>query len=161
MKTEVVSRPYERVAMDITEMPSSARGNKYALVVMDYFSKYVHVYPMANQTAESVAERLMDLVCEQGVPERLHSDQGRQFESEVFQELCKRLGITKTRTTPYHPQSDGMVERFNRTLIDRVAKYIHGNGSNWDAIILATCFAYNTSRHTVIGYTPFFSCSWA
>ena len=70
LKTEVVSRPYKRIAIDITEMPSSARGNRYALVTMDYFSKYVHVFPMPNQTAESVADRL-------SVPEQVHADQGR------------------------------------------------------------------------------------
>ena len=156
LRTEVSSRPYERIAIDITEMPLSARGNKYALVLMDYFSKYVHVFPMANQTTESVADCLMKLILEQGVPERLHSDQGRQFEAAVFQELCRQLGIQKTRTTPYHPQSDGMVERFNRTLKDMVAKYVKGNGSNWDAIVPASCFAYNTSKHAVTGYTPFF-----
>lgn len=156
LRPEVASRPYERIAIDITEMPLSAQGNKYALVVMDYFSKYVHVFPMPSQTTESVADGLMKLVLEQGVPERLHSDQGRQFESEVFQELCRRLGIQKTRTTPYHPQSDGMVERFNRTLKDMVAKYVRGNGYNWDLIVPASCFAYNTSKHVVTGYTPFF-----
>ena len=156
LRTEAVSRPYERIAMDITEMPLSAKGNKYALVLMDYFSKYVHVFPMVNQTAETVADCLMKLVLEQGVPERLHSDQGRQFESAVFQELCRRLGVDKTRTTPYHPQSDGMVERFNRTLKDMVAKYVQGNGSNWDVIAPASCFAYNTSKHAVTGFTPFF-----
>ena len=156
LRTETQSRPYERIAIDITEMPMSTKGNKYALVAMDYFSKYVHVFPMSNQTTETVADCLMKLVLEQGVPERLHSDQGKQFESAVFQELCKRLGIQKTRTTPYHPQSDGMVERFNRTLKDMVAKYIRLDGSDWDEVIGATVFAYNTSKHSTTGYTPFF-----
>ena len=156
LETEVQSRPYERVAADITEMPLSSKGNRYALVVMDYFSKYVHVFPMPNQTTETVADCLLKLVLEQGVPERLHSDQGRQFEAAVFQELCRRLGISKTRTTPYHPQSDGMVERFNRTLKDMISKYLKLDGSNWDDVVGAVTFAYNTSKHSVTGYTPFF-----
>ena len=156
LKTEVQSRPYERIAVDITEMPLSVRGNRYALVAMDYFSKYVHVFPMPNQKAETVADCLLKLVMEQGVPERLHSDQGRQFEAAVFQELCNRLGISKTRTTPYHPQSDGMVERFNRTLKDMVSKYLKFDGSDWDDKVGPVTFAYNTSKHSVTGYTPFF-----
>ena len=156
LRTEVQSRPYERIAIDITEMPLSSKGNKYALVVMDYFSKYVHVFPMPNQTTETVVNCLMKLILEQGVPERLHSDQGRQFEASVFQELCKRLGILKTRTTPYHPQSDGMVERFNRTLKDMVAKYVQSDGSDWDEVAGPVAFAYNTSKHAATGYTPFF-----
>ena len=155
-RTETSSKPFERMAIDITEMPMSSRGNKYTLVVMDYFSKYVYVYPMPDQTARTVSECLMDVVLRQGVPERLHSDQGRQFESHVFQELCARLGIEKTRTSPYRPQSDGMVERFNRTLKDMVAKYIKPCGSDWDEHITALAFAYNTSKHSVTGYSPFF-----
>ena len=73
----------------------SARGNRYALVAMDYFTKYVFTYPMQNRTAETISDCLLDMVLRQGVPERLHSDQGRQFESAVFQSLCKRLGIEK------------------------------------------------------------------
>ena len=83
--------------MDITEMPCSSRGNRYALVIMDYFSKLVKVYPMKDQKAETVADCLLLWVYDYGVPERLHSDQGRQFESAVFQELCRRLGIEKKR----------------------------------------------------------------
>ena len=155
-RTEVCSRPFERVAIDITEMPMSSRGNKYALVVMDYFTKYVHIYPMADQTAQTVSGCLLDVVLQEGVPERIHSDQGRQFEAAVFKQLCARLGIEKTRTSPYRPQSDGMVERFNRTLKDMVAKYIKPCGSDWDEHIRSLAFAYNTSKHSVTGYSPFF-----
>lgn len=156
LRTEVASRPFERLAIDITEMPLSSRGNKYALVLMDYFSKFVYAFPMPDQTTETVAGNLLRVVMQQGVPERLHSDQGRQFESAVFGELCKRLGITKTRTSPYRPQSDGMVERFNRTLKDMISKYIKSDGSDWDERLAAVCFAYNTSKHSVTGYSPFF-----
>ena len=155
-RTEVCSRPFERVALDITEMPMSSKGNKYALVIMDYFTKYVHIYPMSDQTAQTVSGCLLDTVLQEGVPERIHSDQGRQFESAVFKQLCAKLGIEKTHTSPYRPQSDGMVERFNRTLKDMVAKYIKPCGSDWDEHITALAFAYNTSKHSVTGYSPFF-----
>ena len=154
--TETASHPFERVALDITEMPLSSDGNKYALVVMDYFSKYVRIYPMKNQKAVTVSECLMDWVYELGVPERIHSDQGPQFESIVFQELCKQLGIRKTRTTPYHPQSDGMVERFMRTLKDMVAKYVDAQGLTWDKGVKAYAMAYNSAVHNTTGYSPFF-----
>ena len=156
LRTDTYSRPFERVGIDITEMPVSARGNKYALVAMDYFTKYVFTYAMPNQTAETVSECLFDMVLRQGVPERLHSDQGRQFESAVFQSLCKRLGIEKTRTSPYRPESDGMVERFNRTLKDMSSKFIQPHGSDWDDHLASITFAYNTSKHSVTGFTPFF-----
>ena len=118
-----VTRPLERVAADIVEFPLTTKGNRYVLVVEDYFTKFVNLYSLPNQTAQTVARCLFeDYVLVHGVPERLHTDQGRQFEAEVIQSLCQLLGITKTRTTPYNPKSDGMVERFNRTLIDQLAK---------------------------------------
>ena len=156
MISEITNRPFERIALDITEMPVSTSGNKYALVVMDYFSKYVRIFPMKDQKAITVSSCLMDWVYELGVPERLHSDQGPQFESTIFQELCKQLGIKKTRTTPYHPQSDGMVERFMRTLKDMVAKYIDAQGLTWDRDVQAYAMAYNSAVHDTTGYSPFF-----
>ena len=156
LQTETVNHPFERVAMDITEMPQSSRGNRYALVIMDYFSKYVKVYPMADQKAETVAECLLMWVYDHGVPERLHSDQGRQFEAAVFQELCRRLGIEKTRTTPYHPESDGMVERFMRTLKDMVSKFIEPRGSDWDLEVRPIAMAYNSAKHDTTQFSPYF-----
>ena len=156
MVTETTSRPFERIAVDVTEMPVSVKGNNCALIIMDYFSKYVRIYPMANQKTETILECLLDWVYDFGVPDRLHSDQGSQFESRVFRAMCERLGIHKTRTTPYHPESDGMVERFNRTLKDMVSKYIDAEGLHWDDSIKTYSMAYNSSVHSATGYTPFY-----
>ena len=93
MVTEVSSRPFERIAMDITEMPLSGRGNKYILVIMDYFSKFVRIAPMPNQKTETVMEVLLQWIQELGVPERIHTDQGAQFESLMIQEMYQKLGI--------------------------------------------------------------------
>ena len=108
----------ERIAIDVLgPLPITETGNKYILIVADYFTKWVEAYPMPNQEATTVAELLVkQFICRFGVPPLIHSDQGRNFESELFAEMCQLLGIKKTRTTPYHPQSDGMVERFNCTL---------------------------------------------
>lgn len=110
--------PLQRVAMDILgPLPLTNRGNKYVVVVADYFTKWVEAYPMPNMEAKTVAELFVSqFVCHFGVPEVLHTDQGRNFESNLLK-VCKLLGVAKTRTTPYHPQSDGLVERFNRTLL--------------------------------------------
>lgn len=156
MVTEVTSRPFQRIAMDITEMPVSRRGNRYVLVIMDYFSKFVRIFPMPNQKTETVMEALLHWVQELGVPERLHTDQGAQFESLMMRELYQRLGIHKTRTTPYHPESDGMVERFMRTLKDMVSKYIDSQGLDWDESTRSYAMAYNSSLHETTGHTPFY-----
>ena len=102
-------------------------------LVVDYFTKWPEAHPLPNQEAATVAEALVkEYVCRFGVPLSLHSDQGRNFESNLFQEMCKLLGIRKTRTTPLHPQSDGLVERRNRTLEFQLSKFVSKSQSNWD-----------------------------
>uniref|UniRef100_A0A8C7WRX1 Gypsy retrotransposon integrase-like protein 1 n=1 Tax=Oryzias sinensis TaxID=183150 RepID=A0A8C7WRX1_9TELE len=152
-----VSRPLQRVAADILELPLTSRGHRYVLVVEDYFTKLVNVYALPNQTAETVARCLFeDYVLVHGVPEVLHSDQGRQFEAEVIQNLCRLLGIAKTRTAAYNLKSDGMVERHNRTLIDQLAKMLLSHGGEWDDHLKSVAFVYNTSKHSSTWFTPFY-----
>ena len=112
--------PFERVAMDIVgPMPRTARGNRYILTVVDHFTKHVEAYPLPDQEAASIARVFLnEFVSRLGVPYVVHTDQGANFESALLKELCKVLGIAKTRTTPYHPQCDGQVERMNRVIIE-------------------------------------------
>ena len=112
--------PFERVAMDIiSPLPRTERGNRYILTVVDHFTKHVEVYPLDNKEAFSVARVFLnELVSRFGVPYLIHTDQGTNFESNLFKEIGKLLGIAKTRTSPYHPQCDGQVERMNRTIIE-------------------------------------------
>ena len=108
----------ERVALDIVGLlPTSKRGNKYILVIKDYFTSWAEAFNLPNQEALTVARTVFnEWICRFGAPVAIHSDQGRNFESSMFAELCLLLGIHKTRTSPFHLQSDGLVERFNRTL---------------------------------------------
>ena len=112
-----VGFPLERVALDIIgPLPETESGNRWILVVG---------YPLVDTTAESVAKKLVtEFICRLGVPSELHSDQGSNFESNVFTKVCNILGIHKTRTTPYNPKSDGLIERFNRTLITMISTMI-------------------------------------
>ena len=100
------------VATDIVgPFPESSSGNFYILVAVDYFTRWVEAYPIPCQEASVVARKLVDeMFCCFSPPEQLLSDQGRQFESQLM-EVCKLLEIQKSRTTPYHPQCDGLVER--------------------------------------------------
>jgi len=83
-------------------------------VAVDYFTRWVEVYPIPNQEASTAAKKLTEeMFFRFSPPEQLHSDQGGQFESDLIAEVCKILQIKKSRTTPYHPQGDGLVERFN------------------------------------------------
>ena len=124
----------ERIAIDIMgPLPVSKNGNKYLLVTMDYFSKWPEVYPLPNQEARTVATVLVrEFFCRFGIPMEFHSDQGRNFESLLMKEVCAILGIRKTRTIPYYPRSEGMVERFNRTLAAQLSLFVNENHTDWD-----------------------------
>ena len=106
----------ERVAEDIAgPLPCTLRGNRYILVAMDYFSKWPEAYGIPDHEAETVAGVLVRVFFSRfGIPGELHSDQGREFQSKVFRQCCELLGVHQTCTTPLHPPSDCMVERFNR-----------------------------------------------
>ena len=90
------------------------------------------------------------------LPDQLHSDQGRQFESVLISEICKLLQIHKFRTTAYHPQGDGLVEHFNRTLLDMLATTIKDYPGSWEDHVRAVCMAYDTSVQPTTGFTPFY-----
>ena len=121
--------PLDRVGIDLLgPLPLTPRGNRHLLVIQDYFTKWVEVYPVADTTAETCADKLVnEFISRFGTPLSIHSDQGRNFESDLFQELCKLLEIKKTRTSPRHPSCNGMVERFNSTLIKMIKSYLEEN----------------------------------
>lgn len=146
----------ERLAVDILgELPVTEHGNKYILVVGDYFTKWTECFPMPNMEASTVARLLVtEMISRFGVPDKIHSDQGAQFESSLFTEVCKLLQIEKTRTTPYHPQSDGMVERFNRTLATMLSMFVDENHKNWDEQIPYVMMAYRATEHETTGMSP-------
>ena len=150
--------PMQIVATDLVgPLPESESGNRYILVVADYFTRWVEAFPLPNQEAETVATKLVDEVFLRfSIPEQLHSDQGRQFESHLIKEICKLLRVNKTRTTPYHPQGDGLVERFNRTLLNMLAICAKDHPFEWEYHIRKVCMAYNSSVHSSTGYTPFY-----
>lgn len=151
-----VGAPMERVAVDIAgPFPLTPRGNRYICVAMDYFTKWPEAYAIPNHEAETVASVLVDQFFSRfGVPVELHSDQGREFESRVFSECCDLMGIYKTRTTPLHPQSDGMVERFNRTLVQQLAKYCGAGQEDWDVKLPAMLMAYRSAVHEATDHSP-------
>ncbi|CAH1254301.1 GIN1 [Branchiostoma lanceolatum] len=158
LQPSAVGYPNKRIAIDIVgPLPKTSLGNKYVLVLSDYFSKWVEVFPMADETAATVARVIFEgWVCVHGPPERIHTDQGRNFESTLLAELCKFMRVGKTRTTPYHPQSDGMVERFNRTLGNILRAYVSEDQRDWDTHLPMVKFAFNTSEHATTKFTPYF-----
>ena len=122
----VSGNPMDRIAIDfVGPLPKTEKGNEVILVV-DYFTKWVECYALPDQQAETTADVLVtQFFCRFGTPTILHSDQGANFESKLFQEMCRLFEIRKTRTTPYHARSDGLVERFNRTLQQMLKSFVN------------------------------------
>ena len=151
-----VGAPMDRWSIDILgRLPLTPRGNRYILVVCDGFSKWTEAFPVPDQTAETCARVLMnEMVSRLGCPLDLHSDQGRNFESSIFAEICRLLEIRKTRTTPRHPEGNGQVERFNRTLIPMIRAFIKGEQQDWDLYLGCLTGAYRATIHETTKYTP-------
>lgn len=156
MKQYIVGAPLERVAIDIAgPFPETALGNKYILSMSDYFTRWVELCPMPNQEAVTVAQSFVStFVSRYGVPRQIITDQGRQFESALFQELCHLLDIDKTRTSAFHPQSNGLIERFNRTMEDMISKYVATDQRDWDKYLPVLMMAYRSSVHDSTGQSP-------
>ena len=148
--------PIERIAMDIVcELPVTSGGNKHILVISDYYTKSTECFAMPNMEAKTVAKPLVEeVIVRCGTPYVMHTDQGVQFESNLFQEMCRLLQIQKTRTTPYHPQSDGMVERNNRTILTMLSAFVNEHQNDWDEHLPYISMAYRAAEHETTGNTP-------
>ncbi|GFW23043.1 retrovirus-related Pol polyprotein from transposon 412 [Trichonephila clavipes] len=151
-----VGAPFERIAFDILcPLPRSSYGNNNILVVMDYFTMWPEAYPIPDQEASTVVEVLVQhWISRSGVPLQLYCDQGRNFDSAVFKRLCETLAIDKTQTTVLHPQSDGMVERFNRTILNSLSLLVSSNQQDWDKKLPLFLLVYRSALHKTTGYSP-------
>ena len=124
-----VGEPMERWGIDLTgPHPQSSAGHKYILTAIDYFSRWAEAFPLRNQEATTVAEVLVNQVFTRfGVPMQIISDQGPNFESKLFQDLCSMMGVDKVKTTAYEPRTNGLIERWHRVLNGMLGKVIGEN----------------------------------
>ena len=146
----------EVVAVDVLgELPETLRGNKYILVITDWYTKWTHAIAMPDQTAQTVADSMINEFIQYfGAPVRIHSDQGRNFESQLFQQVCQLLGIERSRTSPYHPADNGQVERYNRTLQQMLKCFINEHRDDWDDHLPLLNMAYRATPHESTGCSP-------
>ena len=113
----VMSKPFHRIAMDIVgPLPRTQRGNRFILTIRDYATRYPEAIALPSTEATRIARELIVLFSRMGIPEEILTDQGTNFMSALLEEVYRMLHIKRIRTTPYHPQTDGLVERFNGTL---------------------------------------------
>ena len=150
--------PNEIVAMDIMgPMPQTSRRNRYILVLVDYFTKWCEAVPLTEIDAITVANAVLShWICRWGAPNQLHSDRGTNFESSLMLEICRALKIDKTRTTAYHPQGNGLVERTNRSIKTMLRVATQKNPHSWDLSLPHCLLAYRTTVHKSTGQTPHF-----
>ena len=150
------TRPLELVCIDFLSLERSRGGFEHVLVVTDHYTRYAQAYPTRDEKATTVARVLWErYIVNYGIPERLHSDQGKSFESAVIKELCNLLGMKKSKTSPYHPQGNGMTERFNRTLLSMLGTLEPAQKSNWAMYLQSLTYAYNCAKHESTGHSPF------
>ncbi|XP_052469952.1 uncharacterized protein LOC128026725 [Carassius gibelio] len=150
------SRPLELVCVDFWSAEDSSNKSLDVLVVTDHFTKLAQAYLCHNQSAKAVAKQLWDnFFCIYGFPERVHSDQGATFESNLISEMLQIAGVQKSHTTPYHPMGNGAVERFNRTLGNMIRALPPKAKHRWPQMLKSLTFCYNATIHETTSYPPF------
>jgi len=144
------------VAVDILSgLPETPDGYKYVLVISDYFTKFSRAFALKDAEASTCMRVMYDqFFALFGLPRKLHSDQGKNFEGKLFKELCQLAGVDKSHTTAFHPQCDGQVERLNRTLLQMLRTTIEDDPASWPQRLPTLMAAYRMSEHAVTGVTP-------
>ena len=152
-----VKEPFYQIGIDfVGPLSKTDKGNRYIIVAVDYFTKYPEAKAVKEATAKEVSTFIYEeIICRHGCIEKLLSDRESHFNNQIIQELTKKFGIKHRFSTPYHPKTNGLVERFNKTLCEALAK-LGDERKNWDEFIAPTLFAYRTSKQTTTRIDPFY-----
>ena len=156
-KLPLVGIPFHRVAVDLVGpiVPASQEGHRYILVMVDYATRYPEATPLKSIDTVTVAEALLEMWTRVGIPHQVLSDRGTQFVSEIMQEVHRLLSVKGLRTTPYHAQCNGLVERFNGTLKSMLKKLCDEKPNSWNRYIAPSLFAYREVPQESTGFSPF------
>ena len=144
-----VSRPFQIIGVDMMNLPVTKSGNRHAVVFQDFLKKFLLVFPVPDQKVTHLLVEQVILLFR--VPESLLSDRGTNLLFYLMKDLCSMLGKKKINTTAYHPQCDGIVECFNRTLKTMPHKYASTFGNQWDCYLFGVLFAYRNTPHDSTG----------
>ena len=153
----MVNEPLEKVSMDfVCPLPRTKNGNQWILVLPDYFMRWPVAYALPSSKADLVAQKLVEYVSIYGFPKELLTDRGANFRSSLVKRLCKLLDVKKTFTCSYRPQTNGMCENLNKSLMDILVLYSGSKQDNWDEHLDPVLMAYRTTPHSVTGKSPAF-----
>ena len=153
----VATHPLEVVHLDFLKVEGANDEYRNVLVITDHFTGFAQAYVTPNESAKATARTFVEEFCHSyGVPDRIITDQGRNFESKLLRETCDLLGVEKSRTTAYHPQTNGQCERFNRTLLAMLGTLDPADKTRWSKKLKALVWSYNATRHRVTGFSPHF-----
>ncbi|KAG1043362.1 hypothetical protein G6F43_011668 [Rhizopus delemar] len=153
----VSTKPFDRIALDVKHVQASRAGYRYIIAGIDYLTKYVEARPMRFQTSSEIALFLYEeIICRHGCPTIIVSDNGKPFLSDLIRQVCRNYSIIHKTTTPYNPQSNGLIERFNRTLGQILQRREDNEKEDWDQYLPATLFAYRSMKQATTKQSPFF-----
>ncbi|KAL1259008.1 hypothetical protein QQF64_009585 [Cirrhinus molitorella] len=152
----IIEVPFERIGMDLVgPLPKSARGHEHILVIVDYATRYPEAVPLRKATAKAIAQELFLLFSRVGIPAEILTDQGTLFMSRLMADLCRLLQVKQLRTSVYHPQTDGLVERFNQTLKQMLRRVTAEDRRDWDRMLPYVLFGVREVPQASTGFTPF------
>ena len=151
-------RPFHTIGADIFgPLPKSERGNKYVLVVIDHFTKWVEAFAIPNQEAETIGDIFVnEIISRHRVPERILTDRGKNFIGKVISWIEHRLDIKQMKTSSLHSQTNALTERFNKTMAEMLTMFVNTNQKDWNVYLPGVLFAYRTVRHSTTEFSPFF-----
>jgi Integrase zinc binding domain/Integrase core domain len=150
--------PFEKIGIDlIGPLPITSNQNRYIVVAIDYGTKWAEARAIKDAAATTIVPFLYeDIICRHGFPKELISDRGTTFANELIRTLCQNYQIKHHLSAPYHPQTNGLVERLNRTLCESIAKFVQLHKNEWDFYLPSVLFAYRTMQQSATKFTPFY-----
>ena len=153
-----VTGPFEKLGIDLVgPLPVITNGNRYIVVAIDYLTKWAEARAIPNSSAQAIVPFIHeDIICRHGFPKEIILDRGTTFVNEVIQELCERTKIKHRLSAPYHPQTNRLVEKLNRTLCTSLSKYVQIYKKDWDHYLPTVLLAYRTMKQSTTQFEPFY-----
>ncbi|XP_061181232.1 uncharacterized protein LOC133189855 [Saccostrea echinata] len=149
--------PFSMVGLDLVgPLQETTSGNKYIAVLTDYLTKWPEVKAIPSKHADVICDFIIEVICRHGAPKTILTDRGREFCNSLNDKLCQSMGIQHRVSAPYHPQTNGLTERFNQTLCSALTKYVSEKQDDWDQYLQQVAFAARTCQQKSTKESPFY-----